>query len=423
MSYSIIGIIAIMVHLIINRDMLWHYSDYTDVPAYKEYREYILGMLFFCVADVLWGFLNDLRLVVPLYAVTVIYFITMMAGFLLWTRYVAAYMEGDGHSLFRRILFVIGIVLFCCEIVILIINFFVPIQFYYDEKAVYHAGGARYVTLAMQVVLFLATSVYTFAIKPSNESAIRRLRRSVGLFGVLMAALIILQLFYPMLPLYSIGYLLSSCMLHSFVVEEEKDEYRKNLQEMLDRTRQQSLELGDARRKIYTDPLTGVGSKQAYLEDVDALDTLIRDDKTEDFGVIVIDLNDLKIINDTLGHDTGDIYIYNAAMLISEFFDRCPVYRIGGDEFAVILQGESYQSRNEHLAAFETQIDSNLRTDKVVISSGMSEYNRGADTCYLSVFERADQKMYRRKRRLKRMNGSLSRQTLPQTGVKSAVKM
>ncbi|MBQ9247177.1 MAG: hypothetical protein IJ171_01155, partial [Ruminococcus sp.] len=76
-----------------------------------------------------------------------------------------------------------------------------------------------------------------------------------------------------------------------------------------------------------------------------------------------------------------------------------------------------------HLAAFETQIDSNLRTDKVVISSGMSEYNRGADTCYLSVFERADQKMYRRKRRLKRMNGSLSRQTLPQTGVKSAVKM
>ena len=32
MSYSIIGIIAIMVHLIINRDMLWHYSDYTDVP-------------------------------------------------------------------------------------------------------------------------------------------------------------------------------------------------------------------------------------------------------------------------------------------------------------------------------------------------------------------------------------------------------
>ncbi len=81
MSYSIIGIIAIMVHLIINRDMLWHYSDYTDVPSYKEYREYILGMLFFCVADVLWGFLNDLRLVVPLYVVTVLYFITMMAGF------------------------------------------------------------------------------------------------------------------------------------------------------------------------------------------------------------------------------------------------------------------------------------------------------------------------------------------------------
>ena len=421
MSYSIIGIIAIMVHLIINRDMLWHYSDYTDVPAYKEYREYILGMLFFCVTDVLWGFLNDLGAIVPLYAVTVLYFTTMMAGFLLWTRYVAAYMEGDGHSVFRRILFAAGIVFFSCEIVILIINFFVPIQFYYDVNGVYHAGGARYATLAMQVVLFLVTSVYTFVTKLSSKSATGRLRRSVGMFGILMAALIVMQLYYPMLPLYSIGYLLSSCMLHSFVVEEEKDEYRKSLKEMLDRTKQQSLELGDARRKIYTDPMTGVGSKQAYMEDVNALDALIRDGKSEEFAVIVFDVNNLKTINDTLGHDTGDVYIYNASMLICEFFDGCPVYRIGGDEFVVIVQGEPYQSRRKQLAAFEAQMDSNNGSDKVVVSSGMSAYQRGSDTRYLAVFERADQQMYKRKRKLKKTRGSQPRQNPLLSGTVSAV--
>ena len=410
-----------MVHLIINRDMLWHYNDYTDVPAHKEYRVYILGMLFFCVTDVLWGVFDELKLAVPIYAVTVVYFITMMLGFLLWTRYVAAYMEGDGRSVFRRILSVTGIVLFVSTLVILVINFFVPILFTYDDSGAYLPGPARYAVLAMQVVLFLVTSIYTFATKAKTESATRRLRRSVGLFGILMAALIIMQLYYPLLPMYSIGYLLSSCMLHSFVVEEEKDEYRKSLKEMLDRTRQQSLELGDARRKIYTDPMTGVGSKQAYLEKIDALDALdaqIRDGSAEAFCVIVFDVNDLKRINDTLGHDTGDVYIYNASMLICEFFEGSPAYRIGGDEFTVILQGDAYQSRKAKLAAFDAQIDSNLRTDKVVVSSGMSAYQRGADTRYLTVFERADQQMYQRKRKLKKIQGSTPRQTPPAIGAR-----
>ena len=395
MSYSIIGIIAILVHLIINRDMLWHYQENTHVPAYKEYRDYILGMLFFCVTDVLWGFLNDLHLITPLYIVTVLFFLTMMAGFLLWTRYVAAYLEGQSNSVFKRILTVTGIVLFCCVVVILVVNFFVPIQFHFDENGVYHAGGARYVTLSLQV-------------KAPTARATKQLRRSVGYFGVLMAALIVIQIFYPLLPLYSIGYLLSSCMLHSFVVEEEKDEYRNSLEEMLHHAKQQSLELGNAKRKIYTDPLTGVGSKQAYMEEAEELYRRIGSGASEDFGVVVFDVNDLKTINDTMGHDTGDIYIYTASMLISEFFSRSPVYRIGGDEFVVILEGEPFQTREEQLTAFDAQIENNLRAGKVVVSSGMSEYRKDVDKSYRAVFERADLQMYRRKRALKEMQENLA---------------
>ena len=410
MSYSIIGIIAILVHLIINRDMLWHYKENTDVPAYKEYREYILGMLFFCVTDVLWGFLNELQLIGPLYVVTDLFFIAMMAGFLLWTRYVAAYLEGKNSSVFKKILTVTGIVLFCCEIVILIINFFVPIQFRFDENGVYYAGGARYLTLLLQMILFLLTSVYTFVTEAPTPHATKRLRRSVGLFGLLMASLIVIQIFYPLLPLYSIGYLLSSCLLHSFIVEEEKAEYRDSLEEMLRRTRQQSLELGDAKRKIYTDPLTGVGSKQAYMEDAEEIYHRIGSGSLEDFGMVVFDVNDLKTINDTMGHDTGDIYIYTASMLISEFFSRSPIYRIGGDEFVVILEGEPFQTRKEQLASFDNQIESNLRTGKVVVSSGMSEYRKDADKSYRDVFERADLQMYRRKRALKELQKSVAQQ-------------
>ena len=401
MSYSVIGIIAIIVHLIINRDMLWHYKDYAEMPAHKEYRDYILGMLIFCATDVAWGFLNEYRLIGPLYVITVLFFVTMMAGFTLWTRYVAAYLEGKSNSAFKKMLFVTAAVLFFCEIAILIINFFVPIQFHLDENGDYHAGGARYVTLMLQIVLFIATSVYTFIIKAPNNHATKQMRRSVGIFGLLMASLIIVQLFYPLLPLYSIGYLISSCMLHSFVVEEEKDEYRKNLQEMLEQTQKQSKELGDAMRKIYTDPLTGVGSKQAYLEDSEEVYKRICDGTAEDIGVVVFDINDLKVINDTEGHDEGDIAIYNASMLISEFFDSSPVYRIGGDEFVVILEGDAYKTREERLNAFDRQVENNLRTGKVVISSGMSEYRRGTDKNYRDVFQRADTQMYLRKNELK----------------------
>ena len=162
--------------------------------------------------------------------------------------------------------------LFFCEIVILIINFFVT--------------------------------------KAYSEQATKRLRRSFGPFCLLMASLIILQLYYPMLPLYSIGYLLSSCMLHSFVVEDERNEYRMNLEEMLGRIKQQSLELGNVKRKIYTDPLTGVWSKQAYMDDSEKIYQRICDGTSENIGVVVFDVNDLKIINDTMGHDAGDIYIF-----------------------------------------------------------------------------------------------------------------
>ncbi len=96
MSYSIIGIIAIIIHLIINRDMLWSNADNSFVPAQKEHRQYIFGMLIFCITDVLWGFLNEFKLITPLYIDTVIFFIAMMAGFLLWTRYIVAYLNRRG---------------------------------------------------------------------------------------------------------------------------------------------------------------------------------------------------------------------------------------------------------------------------------------------------------------------------------------
>lgn len=401
MCYSMIAILAFSVHLIINSGLLWHKSDYSSTPAFGEYRTFIIGILAFCATDTLWGLLDEFHFIPLLYPVTVLYFIGIMAAFLLWTRYVIAYMKAD--ALLSKSLFWTGILLFGAELVILIINFFVPIQFSFDGNGVYHAGSARYVTLGLQAVLFLLTTVYTLVTKAETKESTMRIRRLVGMFCATMATLVIVQQFYPSLPLYSIGFLLDSCMLHSFVLEDEKREYRKTLEKMLRRDREQQQELGTAKRQIYTDPLTGAGSKLAYMEDCEALQRRIHSGEAKEFAVVVFDLNNLKEINDNEGHDAGDVCIYNACLLINKFFGSSPVYRIGGDEFVAVLTGGDYQNRDSLLASFDRQAEENLDTGGVVVSSGMSAYTAGSDKNYLNVFERADRQMYRRKRRLKEM--------------------
>ena len=189
--------------------------------------------------------------------------------------------------------------------------------------------------------------------------------------------------------------------MHVFVLEGEKNRYKKELEESKSREREQKQELGSAKLLAYTDPLTGVKNKLAYIEEVGVINRDIEEGKIENFGIIVFDLNGLKIINDTRGHDEGDKYIKEGSRLICLKFCHSPVYRIGGDEFVVLLEGSDYKFREALLAEFDTQVEKNMAKGNVVVSTGMSEFDKQTDTSFVTVFERADRKMYERKRQLK----------------------
>ncbi len=191
--------------------------------------------------------------------------------------------------------------------------------------------------------------------------------------------------------------------LHAFVLEDEKNEYKKQLEETREREREQKQELGSAKLLAYTDPLTGVKNKLAYIEQVEIIDKDIEYGRIEQFGIVVFDLNGLKVINDTLGHDEGDKYIKSGSRLICKKFCHSPVYRIGGDEFVVILQGTDYKFREDLLAEFELQVEKNIDKGEVVVATGMSVFDRDQDTDFVSVFARADRKMYDQKRHLKKL--------------------
>lgn len=176
-----------------------------------------------------------------------------------------------------------------------------------------------------------------------------------------------------------------------------------NYSTMSRRAIESEKELGSVRNMANTDALTGVKNKRAYAETEKQMDPAAADGTAAPFAVVICDLNGLKHVNDTLGHKAGDEYIRSAAKLICELFQHSPVFRIGGDEFAVILSGRDYESRMELIRTLRQAARENIGTGRPVLSSGISEYQPGADLCVHDVFERADAQMYENKRALKEM--------------------
>ena len=185
MTYSIIGILATVVLLINNRDVLWSKDEYSRVPTYRAYCHLLYGILAYLITDMLWGILEAHRLITANYIDTVIHFLAMATAVMLWTRYVIVYL--GNRKGFGRFLHFAGSLFLCFEVIIVS-----------DGK--YHAGLARYITLIIQIILFLLTSLYTLINASKTRGTDRRRHLTIGLFGIAITLFICVQFFYPLLP-------------------------------------------------------------------------------------------------------------------------------------------------------------------------------------------------------------------------------
>ncbi len=172
-------------------------------------------------------------------------------------------------------------------------------------------------------------------------------------------------------------------------------------QELSD-TREYAKEMA---RNANKDPLTGVKNKRSYEEAIDSLNSELSE--TDKFGIAVIDMNDLKQINDTYGHECGDEAIIRMCTIICDVFKRSPVYRYGGDEFAVILKDKDLNNISSRIERFHKEME-DLRNNKkqdpwlrISAAIGHAVYDPAVDKDANRVFERADRSMYEDKERLK----------------------
>ena len=546
MYYSAIGTLAALILLIENFDILLNLNRAFEQRVLKKYRRFLVAILFYYVTDILWGYFEKHKLATLLFADTSVYFIVMAVGVTCWTRYCVEYL--NENNLFCRIFIIGGRLVSAGATFLVAANLITPVLFTVDEDCVYHVLPFRYYLLIGQIVLLISISVYAMIsiIRQYGKSDKVRRYRTLWLFGMIMSACLIAQIWNPDLPLYSVGYLLGTSIIRTFVIGDEKEEYRQKLEQVAltaDKARQKLAEermaeertaytrinaltgnfiviyivvpstgryreyssaggyesfsipkegldffaasrenvrkvihpadldrflsvftmdnvlseirknnlfainyrmmidgkpryvqlkaamidekdgqrlivgvndidsvvrheeeyrkqLAEARNEVNIDALTGVWSKHAFLEAEDRLNSRIKEHEDIRFAVVICDVNGLKHINDTFGHKAGDQYIRDAANVIHTVFRDSKIYRVGGDEFAVIVLGQEYDDIDNLLGKIREHNLQAILEKNVVIACGMSRFSN--DDNVALVFERADQNMYEDKNELKK---------------------
>ena len=151
--------------------------------------------------------------------------------------------------------------------------------------------------------------------------------------------------------------------------------------------------------RAYIDTLTGLQNRTAYYEHCGELNRKIDAGHAE-FSILMIDINFLKRMNDVYGHEQGNLYLQGAADLIRKIFGGEALYRIGGDEFVIILEGKAQEGVEDRIKAFKDEVarlqadDSLQPWEKVSAAVGIAAFDKDVHREAEEVLRKADELMY-----------------------------
>ncbi len=157
-------------------------------------------------------------------------------------------------------------------------------------------------------------------------------------------------------------------------------------------------------RLAYVDGLTEVGNRTAYIE---KKEELLSAGSGVGLAVAMFDVNNLKKVNDSLGHDAGDELIKESARVIQKSFGSLgSVYRIGGDEFVVLFQSEHPENSYEKARkVFEEEVmrsrEKGNHPFELSIAHGYAYCGSPEKMDIEGLEKQADQMMYKNKREMK----------------------
>lgn len=220
MLYSLFGIIAIVLLIVVNHDAFRPTSQ--DDNATKKYRAFLTVLLVYFAVDSVWGILDSVRVYKVLYAETVLYHITVALSILYWCRYVVAYLNPP--RVYGGALIHFGMLFCACELICLVINFFQPVFFWFDENGLYQTGLIRHIVMGIQITMYSLVSIMSFIVFFRSKSRNKNRYLSICIFCLVVTTCIVVQIWFPYVPLYTIGLMVGTCIVHVYIHEDEKKE-------------------------------------------------------------------------------------------------------------------------------------------------------------------------------------------------------
>ncbi|MBD5082017.1 MAG: diguanylate cyclase, partial [Ruminococcaceae bacterium] len=163
-----------------------------------------------------------------------------------------------------------------------------------------------------------------------------------------------------------------------------------NMREVAD-TLRLSNEVEEMGKAAFTDALTGVGNTAAFNKKMSHLEVVKLNYKS--IAIIQFDINNLKTINDNLGHEQGDKLIKDGSAIIYKVFGKIgKVYRTGGDEFVGVIYGDDAMNLCYNaIASFNMAIDeyNSDESHKFIlqIAYGSEYYDSDSDRRYMTLKE------------------------------------
>ena len=161
------------------------------------------------------------------------------------------------------------------------------------------------------------------------------------------------------------------------------------------------------KKQAYVDALSEVGNRGSYVLKIQQISL------DSPFAVIIYDINGLKYINDNYGHDIGDKTIIAFSNILKDTFDEETIFRIGGDEFVVVLtdndKGITLQIFDSVIKKIEKFNELKELPHELSVSKGVAFFDMKKDKSYSDVFIRADENMYEDKEEFYQKNPTLKK--------------
>ena len=265
----------------------------------------------------------------------------------------------------------------------------------------------QHVFIVITIIIILVKSI--IEIKKYKNQGIKKV--VIGFALLSLCGIVSLILFYSKSPVnYVYFYCLGFFVFMGCLIWAVFDEVYYYVEE--------SAKAKIYRKMIYIDVMTGMENRTAF-------EKMLGDDvSAEGIAYIIFDNDNLKVINDNCGHQAGDLLLRETAKCIRKVFGkfgRC--FRIGGDEFLVMLREMTEDGIKESLDYFDREVDKINKEGKthIEISYGYF-FCEDASMTLNELFEKADANMYLKKRRVKGERRTTYSESSPESDLKKSLE-